>query len=70
MITSISIILALATLFAYVNYRWLKLPPTISLMIMALVTALTLIALEPFFPFLYSFFCQTLMDIEVIIAQV
>ncbi|UCG32150.1 MAG: sodium:proton antiporter [Phycisphaerales bacterium] len=41
----IAILLVLAALFSYVNYRWLRLPTTIGLMLMALATSLLLIAL-------------------------
>ena len=39
-------LVTLAALFAWVNYRFLKLPTTIGLMVMALVSSLALVAME------------------------
>jgi CPA1 family monovalent cation:H+ antiporter len=41
----IATLLVLAALFSYVNYRWLRLPTTIGLMLLALAMSLLLIAL-------------------------
>ncbi len=41
----IAALLTLAALFSYINHRWLRLPTTIGLMILALMTSLLLIAL-------------------------
>ena len=64
MFESFSIILSLAALFSYINYRWLKLPTTIGLMLMALATAILIISAKSIFPALYDFFCQMVMDID------
>ena len=64
MFQSFTLILTIAALFSYINYRWLKLPATIGLMIMAVVASLTIIILESVVPALYSFFCQTVLDID------
>lgn len=64
MFESFVIILCLATLFSYINYRWLKLPTTIGLMIMALLTATLIIGAKSVFPSLYDFFCQVVIDID------
>lgn len=61
MFESFTILLSLAALFSYINYRWLKLPSTIGLMILALVTSLTIIGSEPVIPTLYKFFCDFVM---------
>ena len=57
-------ILSLAAMFSYVNYRWLKLPSTIGLMLMALVTAVSVISLQGILPGVYDFFCQVILDID------
>ncbi len=44
--TTIAVLLSLAALFGYINSRFLKLAPTIGLMLMALVVSLLLIALH------------------------
>lgn len=41
--TVIAILVCLAALFSYVNYRWVKLPTTIGLMLIALVLSLLLV---------------------------
>ena len=64
MFESFTFLLSLATLFSYINYRWLKLPSTIGLMIMALLTALTVIGMQPVAPSLYDFFCQVIIDVD------
>jgi CPA1 family monovalent cation:H+ antiporter len=46
----ISIIIALAALFAYVNDRWIKWPPTIGIMVLALFSSMFLVILGNAFP--------------------
>lgn len=46
----ISIIMALAALFAYVNDRWIKWPPTIGIMVLALFSSMFLVILGNIFP--------------------
>ena len=64
MFQSFSIVLTLAALFSYLNYRWFKLPTTIGLMIMALITAIIIIFSKSIFPSFYEFFCQLVLDID------
>lgn len=64
MFESFTIILSLAALFSYVNYRWLKLPSTIGLMIMAFITAMLVIGSKSLTPGLYDFFCQVVEGID------
>ena len=40
----IAVLVTLAAVFAYVNHRWMKLPPTIALMLMSLALSLVLLA--------------------------
>ena len=44
--TTIAILIFLAALFGYLNSRYLKLAPTIGLMLLALIVSLLLIALH------------------------
>ena len=46
----IAVLLTLTALFSYVNYRWIKLPATIGVMLIALVVSLGLIASRLFAP--------------------
>ena len=58
MLQSFSIIFAIAALFSFINYKWLKLPNTIGLMLMSLLTIIIIIATQSFFPNFYFFFCD------------
>ncbi len=64
MFQSFTLILTLAALFSYINYRWLKLPSTIGLMIMALVASGLVFAAESISPNASAFFCQLLIDLD------
>jgi len=46
----LSIIIALAALFAYVNDRWIKWPPTIGIMVLALFSSILIVILGNIFP--------------------
>jgi CPA1 family monovalent cation:H+ antiporter len=43
-------LLTLAAIFSYLNHRWLRLPTTIGLMLIAMAASLTLVALGEIFP--------------------
>ena len=45
-----AILLTLASLFAYVNHRWIKLPSTIGIMLISLVISLALLGLGAIWP--------------------
>jgi CPA1 family monovalent cation:H+ antiporter len=64
MFTSFSIIVSLSAIFSYINHKWLRLPTTIGLMILSLVTALGIILSENFSEDAYLFFCQLILDID------
>ncbi len=64
MFASFSIVLSLSALFSYVNHKFLKLPNTIGLMVLALLTALLVILSDQFFPDTYMFFCELVLDID------
>ena len=61
MFQSFSLIFLIAALFSYLNYRWLKLPSTIGIMILSLITAILVIVSEPIFPNGYKFFCDLVL---------
>jgi CPA1 family monovalent cation:H+ antiporter len=46
----LSILVTLSALFSYINYRFIRLPTTIGLMLIALLMSLALIVLEPVLP--------------------
>lgn len=58
MYESFAIIFSLAALFSFVNYKWLKLPTTIGQLILALVVAIVITALQFVLPSVYKFFCD------------
>ena len=64
MFESFAIVLSLAALFSYINYRWLKLPTTIGLMILALVSSILIINSKPLIPTFYEFFCNMVLTLD------
>ena len=53
-ITTITLLIALTASFAYINFRWIKLPSTIGIMFMALACSLLLVVVGQFHnPFLH-----------------
>ena len=64
MFESLSLIISLAAGFSFINHKFLKLPTTIGLMIMALLLALVVISSQSVFPGVYNFFCKAILDID------
>ena len=64
MFESFSIIFTIAALFNYVNYKWLKLPTTIGLMILSLILVILIITTKNIFPKLYLFFCDIIINAD------
>ena len=62
----VALLITLATLFGYINYRWLRLPHTIGLVIIALVVSMTILLADTAFPVLglEATVRQTLTDID------
>ncbi len=58
MLQSFSIIFAIAAFYSYINYKWLKLPNTIGLMLMSLATILIITISKSILPEFYQFFCD------------
>ncbi len=58
MLQSFSIIFSIAAFFSFINYKWLKLPATIGLMAMSLVTVVLILLSKSVFPDFYVFFCD------------
>ena len=58
MLQSFSIIFSIAAFFSFINYKWLKLPATIGLMAMSLVTIVLIWLSKSIFPDFYIFFCD------------
>ena len=64
MFQSFSIIISLAALFSYVNHRFFKLPITIGLMIMALITAGVMVILQQTYNELFVTVCMVVEDLN------
>ncbi|WP_299260013.1 sodium:proton antiporter [uncultured Aquimarina sp.] len=58
MLQSFSIIFSIAAFFSFVNYKWLKMPATIALMLMSLVTVVIITLSKSIAPDFYQFFCD------------
>ena len=61
---SFSVLIVLASFFAYLNLRYLKLPSTIGIMIIAMVTSVLLVIAGNIFPDMIHGFSELLMDVD------
>ena len=64
MFESFSVIFTIATLFNYINYKWLKLPTTIGLMILSIILIIPITLSESVFPEFYKFFCDIIVNAD------
>ncbi|MEM8566820.1 MAG: sodium:proton antiporter [Bacteroidota bacterium] len=64
MFQSFTILLSLSALFSYLNHKWLKLPTTIGLMILALMLSVPMGFLEIYNPEVFHQACQIVVDIN------
>lgn len=64
MIQSFSILFLIAGLLSYMNYKWVKLPNTIALMLFGLVFTFITILSEDIAPGFYKFFCGLVLDVD------
>jgi CPA1 family monovalent cation:H+ antiporter len=64
MFESFSIIFTIAALFNYINYKWLKLPATIGLMILSLLLIIPITLSKKVFPEFYTFFCDIIVNAD------
>lgn len=58
MLQSFSIIFGLVAIFSLINYKWLKLPYTIGLMLISLVMVAIFYLIKPIAPDLFDYFCD------------
>ena len=65
MFEALGITFAFSVLLSYVNYRWLKLPPTIGVLAGSLVFTTLFTLGEPFYPEQFGFICQLIFQQEV-----
>lgn len=64
MFESFSIIFTISALFSYINYKWLKLPTTIGLMILSLILIVPITLSKTVFPEFYKFFCDIIVNAD------
>ncbi len=64
MFQSFTILLSLSALFSYINHKWLKLPSTIGLMILALILSIPMGLLEVYKPDVFHQACQVVLQIN------
>lgn len=64
MFASFTLILSLSAIYSYINHKYLKLPTTIGLMILALATAIILLMISEIWGEASTFFCQVLLDLD------
>jgi CPA1 family monovalent cation:H+ antiporter len=64
MFESFSIIFTISALFNFINYKWLKLPSTIGLLILSLILIIPITLSEAVFPVFYTFFCDIIVNAD------
>ncbi len=64
MFESFSIIFTISAFFNYINYKWLKLPTTIGLMILSLLLVIPISLSKTLFPEFYQFFCDIIVNAD------
>ncbi len=62
--TTFSVLIVLSALFAYVNFRYIKLPAAIGLMFIALVVSILLVVVGSLFPHMTHFFTALMEGID------
>lgn len=61
---SFSVLIVLASFFAYLNLRYLKLPSTIGIMIIAMISSIVLVITGNLFPKIFGHFSTLLQDVD------
>ncbi|QMW01906.1 cation:proton antiporter [Spirosoma foliorum] len=61
---SFSVLIVLTAIFSYVNERFLKLPPTIGIMLMAMVVSVALVITGNIFPNLFDSFSRFIANLD------
>lgn len=64
MFESFSIIFTISALFSLINYKWLKLPNAIGLMILSLILIIVISLVKPLFPDFYKFFLDIIINAD------
>jgi len=64
MLQSFSLIFGLVAILSLINYKWLKLPYTIGVMLLSLLTVGLLYLIKPTFPDLFQQVCNVVLDAD------
>lgn len=64
MFESFSIVFTIAAFFSFINYKWLKLPTTIGLMILSILLVLLISVSKTTLPSVYNFFCDMVLNAD------
>lgn len=64
MFESFSILFLIAGMLSYINYRWIKLPNTIGLVLLGFGSAMLIILSKELLPEFYRFFCGVVVDVD------
>jgi CPA1 family monovalent cation:H+ antiporter len=64
MLASFSILILISAISSYINYRWIKLPNTIGLMLLGVLFAILIILSKGVLPDFYNFFCGLVIDAD------
>jgi CPA1 family monovalent cation:H+ antiporter len=64
MLASFSILILISAISSYINYRWIKLPNTIGLMLLGVLFAVMIILSKGVLPEFYNFFCGLVIDAD------
>lgn len=64
MFESFSVIFTIAAILNLINYKWLKLPSTIGLLILSLILIIPITLSETVFPKFYTFFCDIIVNAD------
>lgn len=64
MFESFSVIFTISALFNFINYKWLKLPTTIGLMVLSLLLVIPITLSKTIAPDFYNFFCDIIINAD------
>ncbi len=64
MFESFSVIFTIAAFLNYINYKWLRLPTTIGLMILSLILIIPITLSKTLLPAFYTFFCDVIVNAD------
>src|SRR5689334_7762960 len=59
-----SILIVLSALFSFLNSRFLKLPPAIGIMLLAIITSISLVALGKTYPAFSEYFSSLIASVD------